>query len=45
MSSLLSSILMLIFLLFTCSLFIYVFTIQYYVFHYSLVRIYYYVFT
>ena len=54
MSSLLSSILMLIFLPFTCSLFIYVFTIYYYVFtihyyvftiQYSLSRIHYYVFT
>ena len=55
-SSLLSSILILIFLPFTCSLFIYVFTIHYYIFHlrihysiftitYSLLRIYYYVFT
>ena len=38
-SSLLSSILILIFLPFTCSLFIYVFTIHYYVFHYSLLHI------
>ena len=38
-SSLLNSILILIFLPFTCSLFIYVFTIQYYVFHYLLLRI------
>ena len=40
-SSLLSSILILIFLPFTCSLFIYIFTIHYYVFHYSLLRIHY----
>ena len=44
-SSLLSSILILIFLPFTCSLFIYVFTIHYYVFHYSLLRIHYSIFT
>ena len=43
-SSLLSSILILIYLPFTCSLFIYVFTIHYYVFYYSLLRILYYVF-
>ena len=40
-SSLLSSILILIFLPFTCSLFIYIFTIHYYIFHYSLLRIHY----
>ena len=53
-SSLLSSILILIFLPFTCSLFIYIFTIHYYVFtihyyvftiQYSLLHIHYYVFT
>ena len=44
-SSLLSFILILIFLPFTCSLFIYIFTIHYYVFHYSLLRIRYSIFT
>ena len=40
-STLLNSILILIFLQFTCSLFIYVFTIHYHVFHYSLLHIHY----